>query len=257
MYALRVTNLRSLAESVVSAAEAGGQATLTFFGKDASPRLKSDQSPVTEADLASNAIVESALYRLAPNIPCLSEESPCPSYDERRDWKTFWLVDPLDGTREFVAGGDEYTVNVALIENGAPTLGVIMAPRLSLTYWAWQGGGAWRKKGAGKPERLTGKLAKLGEPRVVVRSRRSDSQGPLSRYLTCLPVSKVVEVSGALKFGYLADGSANLYARFAPSMEWDVASGDCLLREAIDGYANVSPFRYNKPSLKNGPFLIG
>lgn len=249
-------DLPRLTGRLLEAAIEAGEATLTYFGTDSGARLKADDSPVTEADLASNRVLLAAIARLTPDIPCLSEESASPAYGDRRGWERFWLVDPLDGTREFLAGGDEYTVNVALVEKGAPVLGILVAPRLKLSYWAFRGGGAWRAQRSGRAERIRGRFAAPGEPRAVVRSRRSDAKGPLSTYLKLLPIEKVVEVSGALKFACLAEGRANLYARFAPSMEWDVAAGDCLLREAVAEYEDP-PFRYNKPSLRNGPFLLG
>lgn len=194
--------------------------------------------------------------KIDPKIPIISEETEVPPYDERKNWRHFWLVDPLDGTKEFLRGAGEFTVNIALIEERNPILGVIYEPVSRVCYFAQKEHGSWKAEGDHQPKRIYSQPCKAGQPKTVVESRSHPSQ-ELEDYLKTIPVKERIKVGSSLKFGYLAEGKANLYARFVPSQEWDMAAGDCIFRYSAKSGENPSPLTYNKPDLHNGPFVIG
>lgn len=238
------------------ASEAGAAALDLYRNQEAWVREKPDGSPVTAADLASEAIIRARLERLRPEVPYLSEESDRPPADDRRRWDRFWLVDPLDGTKEFLRRTDEFTVNIALIERGEPVLGVVAAPALGVVYCAARGRGAWRSRGGGAPERIRSRLADPDRPLRIVESR-SHPNPALEEFLRPFTISRRLKIGSSLKFCLLAEGSADVYPRLGPTMEWDVGAGDCIYRCSSDGEPHPSPLTYNKPSLRNGPFVLG
>jgi 3'(2'), 5'-bisphosphate nucleotidase len=217
---------------------------------------KSDDSPVTEADRAAHRSIVAALQSWDPATPIVSEEGEIPGFEVRSTWERFWLVDPLDGTKEFIRGFPDFTVNLALIERGVPVLGVIYAPALDALYYAGDGLGAWRRLGAGAPERLISHPPLLGHPIRVVESRSHPSP-ELEAFLAPLSVASREVVGSSLKFCRVAEGAADLYARFGPTMEWDVAAGDCIFRNSAAHGRRASPLRYNQPELRNQGFVIG
>ena len=219
-------------------------------------RAKADGSPVTGVDLAADEILRGGLAALDPAVPYLSEEGGIPPYEVRRRWSRYWLVDPLDGTKEFVDRTGEFTVNVALIEHGEPALGVVAAPAAGVLYYARAGAGAWKREGNGRPRRLRSSLAGPSDPLRVVESRSHPSPA-LEAFLDPLNVVERVKSGSSLKFCVVAEGGADVYPRLGPTMEWDVAAGDCVHRHSGHPEPHPGALRYNKPSLRNGSFVVG
>jgi len=239
------------------AVRAATAAVEIYRRQDAWIEQKADGSPLTEADMASERIINAELPPVDPSIPYLSEESAPPSYETRRGWRRFWLVDPLDGTKEFIKRTDEFTVNIALIEDGEPVLGVIAAPALGVVYSGSKYHGAWKERDGEAPERLRSHLADPTQPLRVVESASHPSP-ELERFLNGFQVAERLKIGSSLKFCLLADGSADLYPRLGPTMEWDVAAGDCIYRYSAEGESpHPSPLTYNKESLRNDRFVLG
>ena len=249
------TQLRS---AVVELAREAGRATMTYYDDLAAAevREKADRSPVTLADEVAHGILVDGLRRLDPATPIVSEEAAAASFETRRGWRRFWLVDPLDGTKEFIKRRAEFTVNVALIEDGEPVLGVVLAPALDLLYWAVKGGGAWREDRGRPAERIYSSLPAPGTPLTVVESLSHPSP-ELEKYLQTIPVARRVKAGSSLKFCWVAEGRADVYPRLGPTMEWDVAAGDCVYRQSGREGERPSPLTYNKPDLRNSSFIIG
>ena len=219
---------------------------------------KADESPVTAADHAAEAILLDALGALAPDTPVVAEEEVAagrtPDVGRR-----FFLVDPLDGTREFVRGGRDYTVNVGLVEDGAPVLGVVYAPALGRLFAGEAGRGAHLAEGTVAGEVGARRAIRVRAPgeRLTVTASRSHGSSALDRYIAALPPHERIATGSSLKYGLLAAGEADLYPRTGPTMEWDTAAGDAVLRAA--GGRTLAPdgslFRYGKPGFLNGPFV--
>jgi 3'(2'), 5'-bisphosphate nucleotidase len=246
----------TLTQRVIELAREAGRAIMGHYAGPAESAEKEDRSPITLADRAAHAILVDGLHRLDPSTPIISEEGSLAPMEERRAWRRFWLVDPLDGTKEFIKRRDEFTVNVALIEDGEPVLGVVLAPALDLLYWAVKGRGAWRQEGLAAAERIVSRTPAPGTPLVVVESLSHPSP-ELEEYLATIPVARRVKAGSSLKFCWVADGRADLYPRLGPTMEWDVAAGDCIFRQSGDAGERPSPLTYNKPDLRNSSFVIG
>jgi 3'(2'), 5'-bisphosphate nucleotidase len=211
-------------------------------------QTKTDDSPLTAADLAAHRVIAAGLAALRPQWPVVSEEGAQQPFAVRKDWTRFWLVDPLDGTREFLSGNGEYTVNIALIEHGAPRLGVVHAPATGLEYSGLAGRGAWRARAAAPPEtiRVAGRVPGGDRLRLVgSRSHRGDS---LDALLARIGPHDFVAMGSSLKFCVLAEGAADVYPRLGPTSEWDTAAGHAVLLGAggrvmqVDGTA----LRYNR-----------
>ncbi len=249
-----------LTAELIALTREAGDAILKVYKTDFDVTLKNDASPLTQADLAAHHIIEEGLKKLTPDIPLLSEESQPPAYSSRQEWSRYWLVDPLDGTREFVNRNGEFTVNIALIENHAPTFGVVGVPVQSLVYTGDVESGALRHDAAGSV-RLTGRTMAEGNPVVVVASR-SHGGDRLEKYIESLgerfgTVSRT-PVGSSLKLCILAEGQADLYPRLGPTSEWDIAAAHAVLSAAggalwaVDG----TPLEYNrKESFLNPEFF--
>ncbi len=211
-----------------------GEATLPFWRNDVAVTEKSDASPVTAADLAAHAILDAGLRALAPELPVLSEEAADIALNERATWTRWWLVDPLDGTKEFIAGSEEFTVNVALVEQGRVLLGVVGIPASGRVYYGGAGLGAWRVDPGQEAERLGVRLSPA-EAFTVVASRRHSSPAQ-ERLLAGLSEQfgdlDLVSVGSSLKFCQLAEGSADCYPRLAPTSQWDTAAAQGVLEGA-------------------------
>ena len=247
-------------ESVLALARRAGDAILDVYaaGDAVDVSVKSDDSPLTEADRRAHAVIDQGLRALTPDVPILSEEGRDIAHEERRGWTSFWLVDPLDGTREFVARNGEFTVNIALIDGGRPVFGVILVPVSEMLYWGGVGAGAWRDDAEGNREPIATRPA-TGGGEVVVCSR-SHRSPELEQYLASIPVAESLAVGSALKFCVVAEGRASLYPRFGPTMEWDTGAGQALV-EAAGGRVVLAtdrdqPLRYNKSCLRNPDFLV-
>jgi 3'(2'), 5'-bisphosphate nucleotidase len=244
--------------AVTGLAREAGRATMTYYDGEvpAEVRHKDDRSPVTLADEVAHGILVEGLRRIDPATPVVSEEAEAASFEARQGWRRFWLVDPLDGTKEFIKRRSEFTVNVALIEDGEPVLGVVLAPALDLLYWAVKGGGSWREEKGGPPERIFSTAQGPGKPLTVVESLSHPSP-ELEEYLQTISVARRVKAGSSLKFCWVAEGRADIYPRLGPTMEWDVAAGDCVYRQSGRNGERSSPLTYNKPDLRNASFVIG
>jgi 3'(2'), 5'-bisphosphate nucleotidase len=247
-----------LRSAVVDLVREAGRATMVYYDGTvaADVREKGDRGPVTLADEDAHGILVDGLRRLDPSTPIVSEEAEAADFATRRGWRRFWLVDPLDGTKEFIKRRAEFTVNVGLIEDGEPVLGVVEAPALDLLYWAVKGGGAWREEKGRPAERIYSSAPAPGTPLTIVESLSHPSP-ELEEYLKTIPVGQRVKAGSSLKFCWVAEGRADLYPRLGPTMEWDVAAGDCVYRQSGRDGERPSPLTYNKPDLRNPSFVIG
>jgi 3'(2'), 5'-bisphosphate nucleotidase len=248
--------LAALLEPVLSIARAAGREIMTHYAGETAVTHKADDSPLTAADLAAQRVILSGLVALEPRLPVLSEESPTAELEHRRDWQALWLVDPLDGTREFLKRNGEFTVNIALVHEHQPVLGVVSAPALGLDYYGARGVGAWHTQGGGAPQPLTPTRTAAARPRVL--GSRSHRGASLDALLERLGDHELVAVGSALKFGWLAEGRADFYPRLSPTSEWDTGAGQAVLEAAgchvvgLDG----APLRYNaRDTLLNPSFL--
>lgn len=221
---------------------------------------KIDHSVLTKADIESNTYICSALEKLYPSIPVISEESVKQvDYEERKHWEYFFLVDPLDGTKEFIHRNGEFTINIALVKNDKPILGVVNAPALGLVYYAEEGKGAYKILN-NEHIKLAAHQSETQAFRAVVS--RSHLCEQTESYLQKLSQDKEVSVissGSALKFGLIAEGAADIYPRFAPTMEWDTAAGQVLVNEVgkqVKLAHEGDELRYNKVSLINPSFIV-
>ena len=236
---------------------AAGDVILGYYDGEASASLKADRSPVTEADRAAHRTIVAALPEWDSTVPVVSEEGDIPPYEDRRQWRQFWLVDPLDGTKEFLKRNGEFTVNVALIEDERPVLGAVYAPVLDRLYLAGRGLGAWKHEGSRPPVRLLSTPRPEGGAPLVVVESRSHPSPELEEYLRTVSVARRVQNGSSLKFCLVAEGTADVYPRFGPTMEWDTAAGDCVYRVSGRDGERRSPLRYNTPHLRHEQFVIG
>ncbi|MBS0000036.1 MAG: 3'(2'),5'-bisphosphate nucleotidase CysQ [Cyclobacteriaceae bacterium] len=244
---------------IVDIAEIAGKAILEVYHHEELFNLvdyKSDDSPLTLADKQSHEIIAAKLKELYPGIPVLSEEGKNTPYEARKGWDRFWLVDPLDGTKEFIKRNGEFTVNIALIEKGYPVLGVIHTPVTGITYGASKDEGAFRLEG-NRQVKINGP-EKKDKDLVAVRSR-SHASPEEEEVFGKFFVSGFVSVGSSLKFCMVAEGKADLYYRHGPTMEWDTAAGQAIVEEAGCTMVNLMTkkrFRYNKESLLNPGFMV-
>lgn len=241
---------------VVAIARSAGQAIMQVYQGDVAVSRKEDNTPLTQADLAAHRIIEDGLASLTPHLPVLSEESEALPYGTRASWETYWLVDPLDGTREFIKRNGEFTVNIALIEQHRPVLGVVYAPALDLLYFAVEGEGAWRQQGDEAPQRIA--VKSYDSARVCVAGSRSHGSDRLAGFLAKLGEYELISMGSSLKICLVAEGRADVYPRLGPTSEWDTAAAQCVLEEAGGRLVDSQnrPFRYNtKESLLNPDFF--
>ncbi len=234
-----------------------GEIIRGFYRTELLVSLKADRSPCTQADVQANDRLISGLAKAFPQIPAISEESAAVPFEARKGWPRFFLIDPLDGTKDFIQMTGEFTVNVALIEDGVPTLGAVYAPALDLLYYAASGQGAFKSENGAEARRIFSNPPDRKAGIISLESRHHGNSAELENYLSGVSVRERLCVGSSLKFCYLAEGRAHVYPRFGPTMEWDVAAGDCIWRNAAPKGLNSSPLTYNKPTLKNGPFVLG
>ena len=241
--------------SLVALAQEAGAAILHHYQDTATAKLedKADGSPLTAADMAAHDVIVAGLQRLSPDIAIISEENkhnPPVAADA-----PFWLVDPLDGTKEFINRNGEFTVNIALIQNGLPTLAVVYVPVLKIAYIGQRGLGAWRIRDSGTPEHIAVSGSQDGVLRVV--ASRSHSDEKTLALLKRLPPNQMISAGSSLKFCMVAEGNADFYPRLGTTMEWDTAAAHCVL-EAAGGrvvQCDGAPLRYNKKEWRNPHFF--
>ena len=244
-----------LLETARHAALAAGEAILAVYAQDFDVRQKLDKTPVTEADLAAERIIVEMLKDAFPDIPVVSEElvdlEGLPPSAAR-----FWAVDPLDGTREFIAKNGEFAVCIGLVEDGRPVLGIVHGPAVGLTYAAYGPGTVTRERQGRAIEPISARIASP-DGLVVVHSRSHENSRRLAEFLENYPVRERKKCGSALKFGLIAAGEADLYPRFGTTMEWDTAAGQAILEAAggrVETFAGA-PLTYGKPGLKNDGFI--
>jgi 3'(2'), 5'-bisphosphate nucleotidase len=245
---------QTLLEALLPLARQAGDAILRVYAGDFVVDHKRDASPLTQADLAAEAIITAGLLALTPGIPVVAEEAVARTGDPAVG-RSFWLVDPLDGTREFVQRNGEFTVNIALIEDGVPVCGVVFAPAIDLLFCGAQGQGATMVEG-GVRGRIECRVPPAQGLDVLV-SRRHDDDARLREYLRGRPVAAMRPAGSSLKFGLIAAGRADLYPRLSRTMEWDTAAGHAVLRAAGGEVSELSgaPLRYGKPGFENPHFV--
>lgn len=232
-----------------------GVRILDVYRRDFSVAHKADDSPLTEADRAAHELIVARLAALTPDVPILSEESAPADYAARLAWQRFWLVDPLDGTKEFVSRNGEFTVNIALIEHGQPVLGVVHVPVRAETYSACRDAGAFLDR-AGTIEPI--RARRFSGTHATVVASRSHAGKETTAFLDSLGGHDVVSMGSSLKFCLVAAGAADVYPRLGPTMEWDTAAAQCVVEQAggrvtdTQGRALV----YNKPDLHNPWFIV-
>ncbi len=242
---------------VVDIAHAAGDAIMAIYAQEQiNVTQKHDASPVTAADLAAHQVIVNALGEQFAGIPVMSEEAADIPWDERRRWQTYWLIDPLDGTKEFIKRNGEFTVNIALIHQGVAIAGVVYAPVLNTVYYGAKHLGAWRADGEQELP-LEGTLAPRLTPIVV--SSRSHLSPDVADYLQQMGPHKMLSVGSSLKFCLLAEGKADLYPRLGPTSEWDTAAAQAVLESAggkVLRYDSGLPLTYNQKSDILNPYFI-
>ena len=249
-------NLPQLIDPLVNLAAEAGDAILEVYASDFDVQTKDDQSPLTQADMASHRIIVAGLETLTPDVPVISEESGLPGFEERGQWNPYWLIDPLDGTKEFVKRNDEFTVNIALIEDHKPVLGVVHVPVRSTTYTGCHGVGAAVRANGAKPKPI-GVAHESATPVRVVGSR-SHRGASLDRFLQNLGDFEMHPTGSSLKFCLVAEGEADVYPRLGPTSEWDTAAAQAVVEQAggvvleLDG----NPLSYNKKSDILNPYFL-
>lgn len=244
---------RKLVDELAEAAREAGEAILTVVRRGFEIEAKKDTSPVTEADRAAELIILAALARAAPGVPVIAEEEVAagriPAHGD-----TFFLVDPLDGTKEFVRGGDDYTVNIGLIEKGMPRLGVVFAPATGRLHGGCVGLGAWLDEGQGRQPIYT---RELGANITAVASKSHLNQATIDYLEAAVGTCGYISIGSSLKFCIVAEGKADIYPRAAPTAEWDTAAGHAVLLAAggrVDG-PDGGPLQYGKPAFLNRAFV--
>ncbi len=256
--------MKDALQQVVAIAIDAGAEILDVYAGEFEVAVKDDGSPLTLADRRAHDLIDQRLRRLDPGIPVLSEESDATVLAQRRQWKRYWLVDPLDGTREFVKRSDEFTVNIALIEGNRPVMGVVYAPVKGVSFYAAAatagvGAGAFKRGADGKPAPI--RVKQFNREKAIMVTSRSHATAAVETYRARLAREvEEVEVTGmgsSLKICLVAEGLADIYPRLAPTSEWDTAAAQCVLESAGGRLTNLAgqPLIYNKPNILNPRFL--
>ncbi len=245
-------------KDIVTIAKEAGDAIIEIYKRDFTIEYKDDKSPLTEADLKSNEIICAALITLYPDIPMLSEENKAAPYAERKDWDYFWLIDPIDGTKEFIKKTGEFTVNIALIHKDKPVLGVVYAPVLKAMYYAKKDEGAF-KNDERLPLRSNDHPEKALKVVVSVSHLSEETQAFIDDLASKTEQVEQVSKGSSLKLCLVAEGEADIYPRLAPTMEWDTGAAHAIVLESgkeVVQYENDKPLVYNKENLLNPWFVL-
>ena len=244
-------------QEVIDISRQAADKIIEIYNSGFSVEKKDDRTPLTEADLAAHNTIVAGLTKMTPDIPVLSEESAKISFEERSSWQRYWLVDPLDGTREFIKRNGEFTVNIALIENGESVLGVIVVPVTGLTYSACRDQGAYRQEPGQQPSKM---LVRSVDPQQkIIAGSRSHGSERMQQFLAKVGPHELISMGSSLKSCLVAEGKADIYARLGLTSEWDTAAAQCVVEEAGGQLTrlDMSPLRYNtKDSLLNPDFLV-
>ncbi len=250
-------NLKQLLEQTITLSIQAGDEILKIYDTDFAIETKNDQSPLTTADLASHHCLVDGLEKLSPKLPILSEESSEIPYSERKQWETYWLIDPLDGTKEFIKRNGEFTVNVALIQGNRPILGVVYVPVSGICYSAAEGLGAWKQ--TQDQQALPISVRKQATKPLTVIGSRSHQTEELANYLERLGPHELVSMGSSLKLCLVAEGKADLYPRIGLTSEWDTAASQCVVEQAGGKVTNLQGqiLDYNtKQEYLNPYFLV-
>lgn len=255
---MQALNLEYLCRNATTIAVQAAEKIIEIYNSEYAIEHKDDKTPLTTADLAAHNIIVKGLTELTPEIPVLSEESASIPYAERKSWQRYWLVDPLDGTREFIKRNGEFTVNIALIESQCSILGVIVVPVTQVKYFAWRDGGAWKQDVAHPAKKI--QVAKIDKSKPLrVAGSRSHGSDKMQHFMERIGPSDMVPMGSSLKFCLVADGQADLYPRLGLTSEWDTAAAQCIVEQA-GGFVTdtrMQPMRYNtKDSLLNPEFFV-
>lgn len=254
----------------LEAALNAGQRIITIYNNEKiKVEKKADFSPVTQADIEASSIIYDLLQ--TTGIPVITEEIPVPEYAERKNWEYFWIVDPLDGTKEFIKRNGEFTVNIALIHKNRPVLGVIYIPVQQSIYFGAEGSGSWKynitDESQCSPENIISEAQRITASGNENEIRFAVSRSHLDPQTKCM-IRKfkkhynkkitAVQTGSSIKFCLIAEGKADIYLRFSPTMEWDTAAGQAIAENATAVMKNLKKhtFAYNKPSLKNEGFIV-
>jgi len=247
--------LKSLITEINQISCEAGNIIRKYFNSNYEVELKHDKSPVTTADIAANNYIEEQLSKLTPDIPRISEESENTSYQERKHWQTFWLIDPLDGTREFVKNRPDFTVNIALVHQQQPILGSIYLPMADQLYYATSGDHSYRQDQANNPSEIH--VAKDLESIPRICGSRYHTGESMQTFLNAVGEHELIARGSSIKSCLIAEGSAHIYPRFGPTWEWDTAAAQCIIVQAGGHLTtlDMQALTYNKESLLNPQFL--
>jgi 3'(2'), 5'-bisphosphate nucleotidase len=256
-----MNNLDTYSQPINELSRQAGQAVMEIYEKDFAIYDKSDSSPLTEADLAAHTLLVKGLNALTPDIPVLSEESNDAEKADRFSWTTYWLIDPLDGTKEFIKKNGEFTINVALIVNGEPVFGVVYAPAIDVLYWGAKGEGAFKQEGKQAPTAITvADVPTTASGWKVVGSRSHQSE-EFKQFMHKLPEADIIAMGSSLKLCLVAEGKADLYPRLGLTSEWDTAAAHAVVLAAggqVLSMEDMKPLIYNsrKDTLLNPHFIV-
>jgi 3'(2'), 5'-bisphosphate nucleotidase len=248
--------IAELTPPVLALARQAGAKILEVYRQPVDVIAKADASPLTIADLRSHETITSGLAALTPDIPVLSEESSAVPFATRQHWQRFWLVDPLDGTKEFLARNDQFTVNIALIVGHAPAFGVVFVPAQNLLYWGGAGLGAWRQHATGEAQQI--RVCERAPATLRIVGSRSHASDALTAVLPRLGAHDLVQIGSSLKFCLIAAGEADVYPRFGPTCEWDTAAAQAVV-EGAGGKVlapDSRPLRYNAQESLLNPYFV-
>ena len=249
-------DLKAVLDRVVAIAEETAVGVCQIYQRDFQVEYKDDQSPLTEADLFAHETIQNELIQIEPRLPMLSEESRDIDFAQRKTWETYWLVDPLDGTREFVNKRDDFTINIALIHQQQPVLGVVYVPVIQSCYMATLGSGARKRTADGSEKTICVRDNAQGDPVIAVSISYADAR--TEEFLRKVGNHRLIRRGSLIKCCLIAEGKVDFYPRFGKTGEWDTAAGQCVLEEAGGALTdfNGKPLRYNtKESLINPPFV--
>ncbi|MDX1908189.1 MAG: 3'(2'),5'-bisphosphate nucleotidase CysQ [Bacteroidia bacterium] len=256
-----LTVTQTLLDTLVQIARTAGEKILEVYADESSFQVetKDNNSPLTRADRAAHEIIAARLAEITPEIPVLSEEGKDIPYETRATWERFWLVDPLDGTKEFIKRNGEFTVNIALIEGGLVVMGCVHVPVMGLTYYAAAGQGTWKIEGDAAPVQVMASEFSMQDSGLRIVCSRSHMTPEVEAYLAQFEEPVAVSLGSSLKLVMVAEGAADIYPRLGPTMEWDTAAAQILVEEAggtVINHETGGPLTYNKENLLNPYFIV-